>query len=95
MFLAFLPPRFRAKKASETAMATAESLAQIKAVMQEEDNPVEIVVLAADGTSSELVVDHRKIREVLGSLPTFVGSIPKLDVSAVARKDGVGKNNKH
>ena len=76
-------------------MATAESLAQIKAVMQEEDNPVEIVVLAADGTSSELVVDHRKIREVLGSLPTFVGSIRKLDVSAVARKDGVGKNNKH
>ena len=76
-------------------MATAESLAQIKAVMQEEESPVEVVVLAADGTSSELVVDHRKIRELLGSLPTFVGSIRKLDVSAVARKDGVGKKNTH
>ena len=76
-------------------MATAESLAQIKAVMQEEESPVEVVVLAADGTSSELVVDHRHIRQLLGGLPTFVGSIRKLDVSAVARQDGVGKKNKH
>ena len=76
-------------------MATAESLAQIKAVMQEEESPVEVVLLAADGTSSELVVDHRHIRQLLGGLPTFVGSIRKLDVSAVARQDGVGKKNKH
>ena len=78
-----------------TKMASAESLAQIKAVMQEEESPVEVVVLAADGTSSELVVDHRHIRQLLGGLPTFVGSIRKLDVSAVARQDGVGKKNKH
>ena len=94
MFLCFLPNFARAQKTA-TKMATAESLAQIKAVMQEEESPVEVVVLAADGTSSELVVDHRHIRQLLGGLPTFVGSIRKLDVSAVARQDGVGKKNKH
>jgi hypothetical protein len=71
------------------------ALAEIQAVMREAETPVEVVVLAADGGSSEVVVDHRHIRDVLGGLPTFVGSIKKLDVSAVARGDGVGEPNKH
>ena len=77
------------------AVSSADAMAEIKAVMSEQESPVEVVVLAIDGTCSEVVVDHRHIRQLLGCLPTFVGSIRKLDVSAVARQDKVGNKNKH
>ena len=71
------------------------ALAEIQAVMGAEEEPVSVVVLEAAGTSREAVVDHRKIKDVIGGQPTFVGFIRKLDVAAVARKDNKGAANKH
>jgi len=71
------------------------ALAQIQAVMGAAEEAVSVVVLEAAGTSREAVVDHRKIKDVIGGQPTFVGFIRKLDVAAVARKDNKGAANKH
>ena len=72
-----------------------EALAQIKAAMAAPNSPVACIVLRANGTSEEIVEDHRKLGAVLGGQPTVIGGIVSLGVMGVALKDSKGKRNKH
>ena len=74
-------------------MDVAAAMAQIQACMAAPDTPVEVVMLRASGKKEELVVDQRKLSELLGGQPTVVGAVNVLDVQAVARRDGKGKKN--
>jgi hypothetical protein len=75
----------------ETEMDTAAAVAQIKAVMSAPTVEVACVVLRASGEAQEVVIDQRKVNELLGGAPTVVGGIRSLDVMAVALRDGKGK----
>ena len=77
------------------SMDSTEAMAQISAVMSAPSEPVEVVVLHADGKTSETTIDHRKVTELLGAIPTFVGAIRALGAQAVARRDCEGKVNAH
>ena len=70
-------------------------MAQISAVMSAPSQPVKVVVLHANGKTSETTVDHRKVTELLGAIPTFVGAIRALGAQAVARRDTRGEVNAH
>ena len=72
-----------------------EALAQIKAAMAAPNSPVACIILRANGTSEEIVEDHRKLGAVLGGQPTVIGGIVSLGVMGVALKDSKGKRNKH
>jgi hypothetical protein len=78
-------------QARETEMDTAAAVAQIKAVMSAPTVEVACVVLRASGEAQEVVIDQRKVNELLGGAPTVVGGIRSLDVMAVALRDGKGK----
>ena len=71
-----------------------EALLQIKACMAAPSEPVACVMLRADGSSEEIVTDHRKIRELLKGTPTVVGAIASLGVQAVMT-EGAKKKTKH
>ena len=71
-----------------------EALLQIKACMAAPNEPVACVMLRADGSSEEIVTDHRKIRELLKGTPTVVGAIASLGVQAVMT-EGAKKKTKH
>ena len=75
-------------------MNTAEALAQIKACMAAPTEPVACVLLRADGSYHEIITDQRKMGELLGGRPTFVGAIASLGVQAVAC-EGAKKRSKH
>ena len=69
-------------------MDTAAALAQLKECMNAPAMEVPVVVLYANGKTEELVIDHRKVNEILGGTPTVVGGIRRLDVMAFALRDG-------
>ena len=57
---------------------------------------VACVVLRASGETHEVTIDHRKVSEVLGGVPTVVGGVRSLDVTAVALRDQKkGRVTKH
>ncbi|KAJ1491253.1 hypothetical protein T484DRAFT_1775227 [Baffinella frigidus] len=72
----------------------ATALAQIKECMSATSDPVACVMLRSDGGVEEIVTDQRKMGQVLGGGPTFVGAIASLGVQAVAL-DGAKKKSKH
>ena len=89
--------RIRAEKTDPSATMAAmqmEALLQIKACMAAPSEPVACVMLRADGSSEEIVTDHRKIRELLKGTPTVVGAIASLGVQAVMT-EGAKKKTKH
>ena len=53
------------------------------------------MVLRASGEVHEVTIDHRKVSEVLGGVPTVVGGVRSLDVMAFARRDQKAKKTKH
>ena len=75
-------------------MDIAAAMAQIKACMAAPQDPVPCVLLRTDGSTQEIVLDHRKIAEVLGGQPTVVGAIASMGVQAVM-KQGAKKKSKH
>ena len=77
------------------SMHSMDAMAQISVVMSAPPEPVKVVVLHADGRTSETTIDHRKVTELLGAIPTFVGAIRALGAQAVARRDCKGKVNAH
>jgi hypothetical protein len=76
-------------------MAKAMAMAQMRAVMAAPTEQVTVVVLHADGTSTEAMIDHRKVGELLGGTPTICGAIRALDAQAVAKDGAAGKVNTH
>ena len=78
------------------AMDTASAIAELKKTMAAPTKEVACVVLRVSGETEEITIDHRKVNEVLGSVPTVVGGVRSLDVLAVAQRDQKkGKVTKH
>ena len=77
------------------AMDTATAIAQLKETMSAPAQEVACIVLRASGEVHELTIDHRKVSEVLGGVPTVVGGVRSLDVMAVALRDQKGRVTKH
>ena len=77
-------------------MDTAAAIAQLKATMSAPTQEVACVVLRASGEVHEVTIDHRKVSEVLGGMPTMVGAVRSLEVTACAlREQKKGKVTKH
>ena len=66
------------------AMDTASAIAELKKTMAAPTKEVACVVLRVSGETEEITIDHRKVNEVLGSVPTVVGGVRSLDVLADA-----------
>ena len=76
-------------------MEVSDAVAQIQQVMSAPTTAVAIVVLRASGAVEEVVIDHRKLNEVIKGVPSVVGGVRTLDVMAVAKRDGKGPKNVH
>jgi hypothetical protein len=73
----------------------ATAMREIQSVMSQPQLPVAVVVLNANGSSKEQVIDQRKLGEVLGGTPTVVGAVRSLDVQAIAKRGAKGTVNTH
>ena len=59
--------------------AVAVAMQELKSVMSAESRPLECVILRADGSTDEVVTDHRDIRKVLKGMPNIVGALLSLN----------------
>lgn len=75
--------------------AVAVAIQELKSVMSAESSPLPCVLLRTDGTTEEVVTDHRDIRKVLGGSPNIVGALLTLNVQAVSVNDEKAPANAH